>query len=366
MKTILNEKIIKNYFESKFNEKIEILEFGFVGEGYYANGYKVVYKVGDGIKKDFVRVVKSLNSGHEYPIDRAVQMIVSKEISDNIANALKIYDIAGFDEKGAVHSVAKNIEYFSIGEFIEESNFYTADMEKIVKKKKVDKDDIERCLRLSDYLVDIHKNKFLGRKDGLPKKIELAKSLYKRTLREVISNNELTLGILDIDWKEKDWGAGKQEIYGFIADALVYKESLKNNYERLGRIHGDFWDKNILFQGEKMIASDTSRFIWGEPAIDIAALVARYMNFDLVNFGSLDGPFNKLTKVFIENYLDKTKDEELLKIMPYAFVFYVIVSSHPAFHPELSIENRKTWINIGKNILKSGLFDWNDQNKYIK
>lgn len=71
-----------------------------------------------------------------------------------------------------------------------------------------------------------------------------------------------------------------------------------------------------------------------------------------------------LTEKIIQNYLDKTGDRYLLKVMPYAFSFYAIVSSHPAFHPELSVENRKNWIKIGKNMLFSGEFDWKNQNKY--
>lgn len=316
MKKILTEKIIKNYLKEKFRNEVEVLEFSFIGEGYYANGYKVIYKISGKIKTEFIRVIKPLNSGHEYPIDRAMQMIASKEISDNITNAPKIYDVVGLNRKGKAYSVASIIEYFSIGEFIDGARMYTTNLENIFKKGKVYGEDITRCIRLSDYLAEVHKNKFLARKKDLPEKIDLAKSLYKRMLREMISNNELTLGVLDIDWQEKDWGVSEKEIYSFLGDALVYKESLKNNYERLGRIHGDFWDKNILFQGEKLIASDTSRFAWGEPATDVAAIVARYMNFDLVNFGSLNGPFSELTKVFIENYLSKTGDTDLLKIIP--------------------------------------------------
>jgi aminoglycoside phosphotransferase family enzyme len=356
MKNALTEEVIKNYLESKSGKNAEVLNFSFIGEGYYANGYRVVYRVGKEIKTEFIRVIKSLNSGHEYPIDRAREMIAGKEIADNIASAPKVYDVVGFNEKGEAHSAAEMIEYFSIGEYIDGTKLYTADLENIVKKGKTDKDDIGRCLELSNYLAGVHKNKFLVGVNYPAEKIDTAKSLYKRVMREVISHNELTLGVLDFDWEEKDWGVTRKELYGFLADALVYKESLKGNYGRLGRIHGDFWDKNILFKDNKLIASDTSRFIWGEPAIDVAGLVARFMNFDLVNFGTLEGPFSNLTKVFIENYLEKTKDTDILRVMPYVFSFYVIVSSHPAFHPELSRENRKNWIKIGQDMLSRGEF----------
>ncbi len=292
-------------------------------------------------------------------------MIASKEISDNLPAIPKIYDVAVFDKKGRARSIAKNIEYFSIGEYIEGAKQYADDLENIAKKKKLKAPDISRCLKLSNYLAKIHREKFLGKKDDSREKTELAKSLYKRTLREIITGGELTAGILDIDWEEKDW-VSKKEIYDFIKDAFIVKESLKNNYERLGRIHGDFWDKNILFKNEKLIASDGSRFIWGEPAIDIAMMVARFMNFDLVNFGNLSGSFGKLTKIFMGNYLEKTGDKDLLKVFPYVFTFNALVSSHPAFHPELNVGMRKAWVNIGKKILWDERFDWKNPNKYLK
>ncbi|MBU3965515.1 hypothetical protein KKG29_00925 [Patescibacteria group bacterium] len=365
MKSALNEKIIKDYLESKLKNEVEILEFSFIGEGYYANGYKLVYKIGGETKTDFVRLIKPLNSGHEYPIDRALQMIASKEISDNIANTPKIYDVVGFDEKGEAHSVAKNIEYFSIGEYVDGGKQYTIDLETITQKKKLEPSDISQCLELSNYLAEIHRKKFLSKKESSREKIDLAKSLYKRATREIISSGELTLGVLDFDWEEREW-ASKKEIYDFVADSLVYREKIKNNYLRLSKVHGDFWDKNILFKNGKMTASDPSRFIWGEPAVDVAAMVARFMNFDLVNFGDLSGLFSKLTKIFMKNYLEKTSDAEILGILPYVFSFNAVVSSHPAFHPELSVENRKLWIKIGRKILESEKFDWGNADKYLK
>lgn len=361
---IITEKIVQNYLESKLKREVRILEFSFIGEGFYANGYKVVYEVGGEKKTDFVRVIKPMNSGHEYPIDRAMLLVTSKEISDGLSKVPKVSDVVGFDKDGKTCAIAGNIEYFSIGEYVEGAKEYMLDLERIAKRKKLADSDITRALGLSDYLVEAHKKKFINGKSS-EEEINLARSLYKRATREIVSNNELTMGILDIDWNEKDWGVSKNEIYDLVRDALVYHEGIKNNYQRLSRIHGDFWDKNILFKNGKLIASDTSRFVWGEPAIDIATLVARYMNFDLRNFGNLSGIFSKLAGTFVENYLKKTGDEELLKVFPYVFSFNALVSSHPAFHPELSVELRRSWIGLGRSMLKDGQFDWKNMDKYL-
>ncbi len=54
----ISDKVIKNYLESELKTKIEVLEFSFIGEGYYANGYKVVYKIGGGkVKTNFIRIM---------------------------------------------------------------------------------------------------------------------------------------------------------------------------------------------------------------------------------------------------------------------------------------------------------------------
>ena len=102
---------------------------------------------------------------------------------------------------------------------------------------------------------------------------------------------------------------------------------------------------------------DRSRGEWGEPADDIAALTINYLFYSLQKYGSLKGNFQKLFHLFWENYLKKTNDFEILKVIQPFYAWRAMVVASPIWYPNLPREVRIKLFNFIKNILQTKELD---------
>ena len=177
------------------------------------------------------------------------------------------------------------------------------------------------------------------------------------------------MGIIDTYPKDR-------RTYGFTSDeefeeieakCIEWSWKIKGKTHRLCQVHGDIHPFNIIWQGpNEFIILDRSRGEWGEPADDVSCLSINYIFWSLMAYGRLADPFDRLLEVFIETYMDKTHDREMLEVIQPFYAFRSLVIAHPLFYPEVSVENRRRIFNFLNGVLETERFDYREINSYMK
>jgi aminoglycoside phosphotransferase (APT) family kinase protein len=136
-------------------------------------------------------------------------------------------------------------------------------------------------------------------------------------------------------------------------ECLEWRWNLKERYHRLSQVHGDYHPWNILFQkGTEFTILDRSRGEWGEPADDVAAMLINYIFFSLKFYGEFREPFQTLTRNFLNSYIKKSGDKELLNVIQPFYVWRALVLASPIWYPKLPQKTRNKLIQFIKEVLK--------------
>jgi hypothetical protein len=86
-------------------------------------------------------------------------------------------------------------------------------------------------------------------------------------------------------------------------------------------------------------------------------MTINYLFFSLQRSGKLEGDFEKMFNLFWENYLARTKDNEMLEVIAPFFAWRGLVIASPIWYPHLSTTVRRSVFNFILNILGDGRFD---------
>jgi len=73
-----------------------------------------------------------------------------------------------------------------------------------------------------------------------------------------------------------------------------------------------------------------------------------------------------LFRLFWDNYLEKTADEEMLTVVQPFYVWRGLVVASPMGYPQLSLDVCKKLFTLIKNVLETEKLDLNDINSYIE
>ncbi|MEM2961363.1 MAG: aminoglycoside phosphotransferase family protein, partial [Candidatus Bathyarchaeia archaeon] len=111
---------------------------------------------------------------------------------------------------------------------------------------------------------------------------------------------------------------------------------------------------------------DRSRGEWGEPADDLAAMTINYLFYSLQAYGEMKDPFRRLFELFWKNYLDKTGDDEILKVIQPFYAWRGLVIASPIWYPNLTADTRSKIFNFIKNVLKLEKIDTEEINSYLE
>jgi hypothetical protein len=123
----------------------------------------------------------------------------------------------------------------------------------------------------------------------------------------------------------------------------------------------------VMFRlGTDFSVLDRSRGEWGEAADDITAMTTNYIFYSVQKSLSLAGGLKDIFELFFENYLDKTGDEELLRVIAPFFAFRMMVVASPTWYPLLSGDVRRTLFNFLENVLDSEEFNYKKVNSYLE
>jgi len=306
----------------------------------YGIPYLIEISVSGDVKKVVLETIRPSEFGHEHFSDRAQILLWQHSAFNKLPRHVKSIDVGAFTIKGTLKSLGDCKELFILTEYVEGKPYYM-DLDDIKVRGGLTSLDVERCLALSDYLVEVHSVKGAG-----------FESLYIRRVRELIGHGECIMGLIDSYPPGLDY-ADEKTLMDIERKCLEWRWRLKKKAYRCARVHGDFHPWNILFrEGTDFTVLDRSRGEWGEPADDLAAMTINYIFYSLQAYGEFRNPFRRLFEIFWENYLDKTGDEEILTVIQPYYAWRGLVIASPIWYPNLTKETRIKIFNFIKNMLE--------------
>ncbi|MCS7115275.1 MAG: phosphotransferase [Nitrososphaerota archaeon] len=320
----------------------------------YGVPYVIEFRVKDKVKRVVLETVKPGGFGHDFPSDRAQILLWQHSAFNKLPRHVVSVDVGVFTADGKrLKSIGNFGEFFILTEYVD-GKLYHLDLDRLKAKGELSELDERRCLALSDYLVKIHSLKLE------------APELYVRRARELVGHGECIMGLLDSYPNNLDF-MQEHDLIEIERNCVVWRWRLKRKTHRLSQVHGDFHPWNVLFhQDLEFTVLDRSRGEWGEPADDVTAMTINYIFYSLQKYGELAGVFERLYYLFWENYLQKTRDWEILEVVQPFYAWRGLVLASPIWYPNLSRDVRVKLLNFVKNVLQYERFDLNAVNKYTQ
>ncbi|MEM0313087.1 MAG: phosphotransferase [Candidatus Bathyarchaeia archaeon] len=360
----LSENVLRKYLSNIYGCDVDICGFWQLGceknkclKDLKGFGYGVPYVIEFRIKGETKRIVLETmrpgGFGHDFPSDRAQILLWQHCAFNKLPRHVRSIDVGAFTADECLKSLGNCREFFIITEYVE-GKLYHVDLDRIKDLGEATKLDEERCLALSNYLVEIHSLK------------KNAPELYIRRIRELVGHSECLMGLLDSYPLGLDY-ITMSDLIEIERKCLEWRSRLKSKAHRLSQVHGDFHPWNIMFrEGTDFTVLDRSRGEWGEPADDLTAMTINYLFYSLQKYGELKGVFEKLFRLFWENYLQKTGDWEILEVVPPFYAWRGLVVASPIWYPNLSREVRVKLLNFVKNVICEEKFIIDKINLYIQ
>ncbi len=290
--------------------------------------------------------------GHDHFSDRAAILIWQNSMFNKLPKHVRSLDVGYFTHEGELYSTGKAEEYFILMEKIEGKEYFL-DLERIKKDGKLASLDKERARALSSYLAKIHASKHDDRE------------LYLRKIRDTVGHGECIMGLTDSYPDNLDF-VSWDDLCEIEKKCVDWRYKIKGKTHRLCMTHGDFHPWNIMFrEGVDFTVLDRSRGEWGEAADDVSSITMNYLFYSLQKYGELAGPFKELYELFFNNYLEKTGDLELLKVIQPFYVFRSVVVASPIWYPNLDPGVRTKLFNFINNLLDGDEFDYQNVNSYL-
>ena len=361
----LRREALEAYLARVFGEHVEVLEVGELGKAIqpaeeelkgfgYGKPFLLHILIGGEERYLVLETIRPSQFGHERRSDRAAVLLWQYDAFNTLPKHVRAVDVGAFTKDGHLISLRNWEELFLLVEKAD-GILYHVDLDRIMEEKHLTELDKRRCLALSSYLAGIHAEK----KDE--------PVLYVRHIRDLIGHGECIMGLIDSYPPGLDYAP--DELLREVEHACVdWRWKLKRRTHRLSMIHGDFHPWNILFKpgSTEFVLLDRSRFDWGEPADDVAALTINYIFYSIRAYGRLEGPFKELFELFWQDYLARTGDEEVLEVIPPFYAWRGLVVASPIWYPTLPRDVREKLFNFIKNVLSVERFEPGAINDYVE
>jgi len=354
---------LAKYLAGLYEGKIKVRSFQRLGveskasdlKGFgYGFPYVVTFTVNDEVKHAVLETMRPESFGHDHFSDRAQILLWQHSSFNKLPKHVRSIDVGAFASgENRLVSLGKCDEFFILTE-LADGALYHCDLDRIRESGELGQLDEERCLALSDYLVDIH-----GTKHEAP-------WLYVRRARELVGHGECIMGLLDSYPPDLNY-VSESYLIDLERDCVVWRWRLKRKSHRLSQVHGDFHPWNVLFRkGVEFTVLDRSRGEWGEPADDVAAMTINYLFYSLQKHGKINGVFERLFKLFWRNYLDKTNDLEMLEVVQPFYAWRSLVVASPIWYPHLAMDVRVKLLTFAKRVLDEEEFALGDVGSYFE
>jgi len=333
---------LEKELSKKVGKEVKIKEITKAGSGYHSNGYKISTDSGD----FFVKKIKSHDLGFEFPERKLSSLLVSHSMANKINGVKSLGVFVKNKEIKEIPEINEETEIFQIQEYGGDGTCYLDLLE--TDKTKVDEKDKEEIDQIVDYIVEVHKIKH----PSIDKK--RLDAVYNDFLRNVIGHPEYMLMLLH-EMPKDNLVLPPEKQEEFLGLMIENMHQLKDRNDRLTALHGDFWAANAFFSDNKLFMIDYSRMPWGDPGFDIGF----WIGTNLVKYFSTKNPYFKETgEYFLERYIEKTQDNEILKTMPYSLGLIAVIYASPRFVPDLEDSVREKMFNHAIKMLKEKTFSW--------
>jgi hypothetical protein len=337
------ETKVENYLRQRFGPGTQLRDMRRLGEGVHGAAYLLSFST---LREEQRLIMKALfpsRFGHDHYSDRAQVLLLANANYNDMPKHIKAVDVVG-EAADSLISVKDAREFYIFMEEAEGKPYFN-DLDAILERGDLTGSDVERAKMLAHFLGDIHALKYVG-KD--------AKILYRRRIRDLIGHGECIMGIIDA-YDDVDFTTA-EELVAYAGKCLPWWGKIRDRSERLCSVHGDYHPDNIRLQGDDFVLLDRSRGTWGEPADDVSCLSVNYIYYAIRDRGTFEGPFAELFRLFLDAYLEKTKDDGFFEVAQPFFAFRVLVIANPRFYPDNSDANRRKLLNFGHAVLEADRF----------
>lgn len=347
---MINRRNIKKYITELYGNDVIDIKIRKLGSGVQGAGFLINLHTLSGPISYVIKGLFPSGLGHDHAADRAAVFLQDLDDFGKLPRHVKAVDVLGEKDDGSIISIGGGREYYLLMEKAVGTSYFH-DLEKFSGRARLNGSDIARIKRLTAYLAEIH---------SLRKN---SRTLYWRKLRDIIGHGECLMGVFDT---YPDGTMSYKEMAAIEKKCLDWRAKLKKKAGRLCQVHGDFHPGNIWFGSDNdFILLDRSRGAFGEAADDVTALTINYIFFSIIHFGDLQGPYREAFDLFFSEYLEKTKDRELLAVMAPFYAFRGAVIGNPFFYPSVSKRNRQKILKFVHNILDVSSFNPSRVNEYI-
>ena len=283
--------------------------------------------------------------GHEFRANRAEEMLIAADTFGLLPRHTRVFDVGAYRGEDFV-SLRDTGEFYLLTEYAE-GQPYAHDLRQIAEAGALRPQDFARVDALVRYLVSIHCIK-------LPEK-----TLYTRSIRDLLGSGEGIFGLVD-GYPEHVEGAPRERLERIESLCLGWRWRMKRHYQRLVRIHGDFHPFNVLFDEQSELRLlDASRGSAGDAADDVAAMAVNYLFFALENRPAWRTAFQLLWRRFWIEYLERSRDRELLDVVAPFLAWRCLVLANPVWYPNVTGGARSRLLDFVEQTLQKQRFDPN-------
>lgn len=348
----LDEKV-QEYLRRSYGIDTKLLGIEALGEGVHGVAYLVKFSTPHEEHRLIMKALFPSRFGHDHYSDRAQVLLLANANYNDMPKHIKAVDVVG-ESPDRLISVKDTKEFYI---FMEEAKgeAYFKDLNAILKRGYLDELDKKRAKMLAHFLADIHALRYSGQD---------AKILYRRRIRDLIGHGECVMGIID-SYDSVEFTTD-EELVVYAGKCLNWWGKIRDKYERLCSVHGDYHPGNIRLQAEDFVLLDRSRGSWGDPADDVSCLSVNYIHYALKDRGTFAGPFAELFRLFLEAYLEKTNDGGFFKVAQPFFAFRVLVIANPKFYPDDTTETKRKLIDFGRSVLETETFETEQISNYME
>ena len=344
---------IEKYLSFLYNDNVTDIKLNELGSGCVGTGHSLDFTINGERKRKILKTLFTSNLGMDHFSDRAGSLLLAHSHYKKIPRHIQSVDVCGVLEEGSMISIGKAKEFFILMDEAKGEDMFD-DFARMAKEERLSEKDRKRILELSDYLVQLHKEKSEDNKE----------SLYKRCLRGVVGGNTSIMSIVDMYPKNQAWIC-EYELQQMIKESVKFWSEHKFNSSRLCQVHGDFHPGNIWYNEEdEFTLLDRSGMTFGEAADDLTPFSINFIFYSFKENGALVGACKEGFNLFWQNYLDKSQDENILNVAAPFFALRSMVVINPIFYDDFfgskdrANKIRRDIFYLALRMLEKGKFDF--------